>query len=124
MDHQSLNRRRKALCMPIECLGWRSQIPAQLVEQILSGEIVNTEYIAAIKAALGINENGSAIPPNEYRTQQALIKATKLTNLTQGSSALEGRGLTQKQYRQMVKNNMRSLMHGFDNDPYTIWAPL
>jgi hypothetical protein len=122
MKVKSFNRRLEALRMPIECLVARSKVTAKRVEALLAQKAPKGKDWVALCDAVGCGPLRPPTTPAEYREQQARVKAERVCGLTQGGSALEGKGLTPALLDKQIFHTSQELLAS--DDPNRLWWPL
>jgi transcriptional regulator with XRE-family HTH domain len=99
--------------MSLSTLAGRSGISLPTVNRILSGRHANPAFahVAAIADTLGIELTAVAKDNSEQRRRkQARTKARQLVGLVQGSSALEGQAVEQKDLESMIAQTTEKLL--------------
>ncbi len=111
---QELEKRRKELGMSRTALSRRSRVSLPTINRILSSGMAKTDEcdvayepsfanVAAIADALGLTLAAlERLNADEFRKQQAILKAKRIVRMVQGTSALEGQGLDQREADELV----------------------
>jgi transcriptional regulator with XRE-family HTH domain len=112
---EKLENRRLELGLSQSVLAERSGVSLPTVHRILTGHgsAASVENIMAITDVLGMElEAVPRVGTKEILEQQARKKAEQLVRMVQGTSALEGQGVSGKQIGQMIKKTVQELMAG------------
>lgn len=113
-----LEKRRHALGMSPLILAERSGLPLMTVQMILAW----TENMGKVCEALGLDLKIKEIESvDEWRKQQAEVKACKIVGMVQGSSQLESQGVDLVTRTKMVKRTVHELLTGPRD---RLWCPL
>lgn len=113
--YQKLEQRRRELGLSQSALAGRSGVSLPTVHRILAGQspAASLENTLAIAQTLGLQLD--AVPlfeTQEILEQQARKKAEQLVGMVQGTSALEGQGVSGKQISRMVQKTVDELLSG------------
>ena len=120
-----VDRRLHELRMPTECLAQRAGLPIDRVEEILSSSSDLDKFVELpmLLESLGLFPTRPGTEDSEgFRKAQAYRKAEKLTSMVQGSCALEGQGVDETTFCEMVENTAQKLLA--DSDGRRLWTPL
>ena len=112
---KSLDERRRELGLSYELLSKRCGVSRPTLQRILSGRHVAASFanIVAIAESLGLALRfDSRVDTPDLKREQAERKAKKLVALVQGTSALEGQAVDQKQVKSMVEQTTHELLAG------------
>lgn len=109
-----LMSRRKKLGMPTRTLVRISGVPVATVNRILTNPArVRFEYVAAVARVLGVDmEAGKTVPLQQLLKDRALIKASYVAKLIQGTQALEASALDQPGYERLIAVSTAALLAG------------
>ena len=109
-----LMSRRKKLGMPTRTLVRISGVPVATVNRILTNPArVRFEYVAAVARVLGVDmEAGKTVPLQQILKDRALIKASYVAKLIQGTQALEASALDQPGYERLIAVSIAALLAG------------
>lgn len=105
--------RRRELGMSRALLAKRARVSLPTVNRILGGQLEKASFanVVAIAKELGIElRMHFACAPAKMRKTQAERKARRLVRLVQGTSALEGQGLDQKELEAMISRTSADLL--------------
>lgn len=116
-----LVRRQKALGMSYPTLSETTGIPVSTLKRVLAEGSTNAslENILAIAHAMGCSLMVEEADIDAVREEQALKKARRLVALVQGTSALEGQGLSEEQIERMIEQTVHELLAGSSRK---LWA--
>jgi transcriptional regulator with XRE-family HTH domain len=112
---KSLDERRRELGLSYELLSKRCGVSRPTLQRILSGrhDAASFANIVAIAESLGLALRfDSRVDIPDLKREQAERKAKKLVALVQGTSALEGQAVDQKQVKSMVEQTTHELLAG------------
>jgi transcriptional regulator with XRE-family HTH domain len=110
---QEFERRRKELGMSRITLAKRSRVSLPTINRILLNQSPTVSFanVLAIAEALGLEMKAcESIPSDELRQRQARTKARRLVGMVQGTSALEGQGLNNRELEAMVARTTEELL--------------
>ncbi len=110
-----LNERRKRLGMPYKAVADRTGLSWGTVQRVFSGgKNVSLENFIAIANTLGLTFTltGSVQQEKELIRKQAEVKANLLSDLVQGTSALEAQAVSSETVHQAKKELMYNLING------------
>jgi transcriptional regulator with XRE-family HTH domain len=110
-----LDARRRQLGMTIDVVAKRSGVSRATVERVLSGRYGSASFdtVQQIASALGATvEIANQVDPYVMLEQQAILKAEELMRIVQGTSALEGQGVSEATYVFMLKQAVHRLLAG------------
>jgi len=100
----------------------RSGVSRSTVERVLSGHYGSASFdtVQAIAEAVGATVSiEDAVNTDDMLESQAKLKAEAILNLVQGTSALEGQGLTQAAAQSMIRQAVHRLLAGSKR---TLWT--
>ena len=112
---KSLDERRRELGLSYELLSKRCGVSRPTLQRILSGrhDAASFANVVAIAESLGLALRfDSKIDTRDLKREQAERKAKKLVALVQGTSALEGQAVDEKQVKSMVEQTTHELLAG------------
>jgi transcriptional regulator with XRE-family HTH domain len=112
---KSLDERRRELGLSYELLSKRCGVSRPTLQRILSGrhDAASFATIVAIAESLGLRLRlDSRVDTPDLKREQAERKAKKLVALVQGTSALEGQAVDEKQVKSMVEQTTHELLAG------------
>jgi transcriptional regulator with XRE-family HTH domain len=117
----SLDDRRRGLGMTIPQLARRSRVSTATVSRVLRGEpTVATGHVCAVADALGMQVGlRPRVSVHAMLRRAAQAKARRAAKLVQATSALEGQGLSRRQFEAMVERTERELQAAGGK---TLWA--
>ena len=119
---QELEKRRKELGMSRTALAHRSRVSLPTINRILSSDIAKNgrmrrgyqpslANVEAIAGALGLTLAAPEIlKVDELRHQEATLKAKRMVRIVQGTSALEGQCLDQREADQLVSKAANQIL--------------
>lgn len=112
---ETIEARRRELGLSQAALAKLSGVSLPTVHRILAGHgsAASFENVFAIAQTLGMNlEAVSNIGTEELLEQQAQRKAVRLAGMVQGTSALEGQGVSRQQKARMFHKTVEELLAG------------
>ena len=112
---EKLEYRRRELGLSQSALSERSGVSLPTVQRILSGHspAASFDNTLAIAQVLGMQiDVVPALNAREVLEQQARKKAERLVRMVQGTSALEGQGVSARHIGQMIKKTVQELLAG------------
>ncbi|HWL11202.1 MAG TPA: helix-turn-helix domain-containing protein [Planctomicrobium sp.] len=118
---QELESRRISLGMSRASLASRSQVSLPTVNRILSGKNqgVSLEKVISIAQALDMSLNANPLSEAKaLQEREALKKAKRVVRLVQGTSAIEGQGLEDKDLQRMVRKTCQEIL----SSKQKLWA--
>ena len=121
---KDLDKRRRALGMPIDELSRRANVSPSTVKRFLAGQVwPRCDHALRISESLGVPGlcTEHAVDIDRMRRWQAFAKAKKLVGLVQGTSALEGQAVDQSHLRHMVQVTINELLSGPSSQ---LWASM
>ena len=115
LESHYLERRRRKLGISRPLLAQRSDVSLPTVTRILTGDLnhASVANVRAVAAAMGVELAVEATADiHELQEREALAKATKIVQLVQGSSGLEGQAVDPETYQRMTNQTTHELMAG------------
>ena len=112
---EKLEYRRRELGLSQSALAERSGVSLPTVQRILSGHSPAASFDNTLAIAQAMGMQIDAIPmfdASEVLEQQARKKAERLVRMVQGTSALEGQGVSTRHIGQMIKKTVQELLTG------------
>jgi transcriptional regulator with XRE-family HTH domain len=113
--YEKLENRRRELGLSQSALAARSGVSLPTVQRILSGHCPTASFENTLAIARALGMQLDAVPicePQEILEEQARKKAKQLIGMVQGTSALEGQGISGKQIAEMVQRTADELLWG------------
>ena len=113
--YEKLENRRRELGLSQSALADRSGVSLPTVQRILTGHSPTSSFENTVAIAHSLGMQLDAVPileTDEILQQQARKKAEQLVGFVQGTSALEGQGVSGKQISQMVQRTAQELLSG------------
>lgn len=110
-----LHARRRALGITVEALSKLSGVSVATARRVLRGDYsaASFETVSAMANALGMAIRiEQEIEPSKMKEQQALRKASKLVNMVQATSSLEGQGLDRPSLQERTRELAHKLLGG------------
>jgi len=113
-DNLDLDQRRRALGLSAELLAQRAGVSRSTVIRVLEDPAGSTlGNVLKVLDVLGLAlEVRPVAKPEDLRRRQALAKAERLVRLVQGTSALEGQGVSESKRKAMVRDTAEDLLRG------------
>ena len=112
---EKLEYRRRELGLSQSALSERSGVSLPTVQRILSGHSPAASFDNTLAIAQAMGMQIDVVPTlnaSEVLEQQARKKAERLVRMVQGTSALEGQGVSARHIGQMVKKTIQELLAG------------
>jgi transcriptional regulator with XRE-family HTH domain len=108
-----LEKIRRQLGMSRSTLARRSGVSEATVHRILSGRETSARFdnVLAIASAMGV-DLGFCVDIERLRRREAKEKASRLVDMVQANSGLEGQAVGRGTYRRMVERTTRELLGG------------
>ena len=128
---RDLDSRRRELGIPYSALAEMSGVWQPVIQRLLTGKLEAPRFpsVVAVARALGlydlrILEDGSIrfdskADAQSFRAQQARQKAKNLVGMVQGTSGLEGKGVSQVDYESMIERTYHKLLAGSN---HRLWS--
>lgn len=112
---ESLEQRRRDLGISQSALAALSGVSLPTVHRILAGHGSAASYANVIAVTRALGMSVEAVPMIDTETlleQQARKKAERIVGLVQGTSSLEGQGLSRKKLSEMIHKTIDELLQG------------
>jgi transcriptional regulator with XRE-family HTH domain len=112
---EKLESRRRELGLSQSALAERSGVSLPTVHRILAGHSPAASFDNTLAIAQALGMQLDAVPllkTQELLEQQARKKAEQLVRMVQGTSALEGQGVSGNQIAHMIRKTVRELLAG------------
>ena len=112
---EKLEYRRRELGLSQSALAERSGVSLPTVQRILSGHSPAASFDNTLAIAQALGMQIDVVPmlnAREVLERQARKKAERLVRMVQGTSALEGQGVSARHIGQMIKKTVQELLAG------------
>jgi len=109
-----LRNRKFDLGMNFETLSTRSGVSVSTLKRMLGRAPVDASIsdTMAVAEALGVTLSLRMSSVDQFRERQANLKARKLVQMVQGTSALESQAVDQEHIKRMIERSVRDLLSG------------